>query len=105
MYGGYINYLVDFSWNKNIFWFVCSVVEDNLLQIWQLIKSIILLLNQEMEMNEMGSVDGIFIFQEGGFKKGIKRKYGEFGGVKVKQEESDQSIVFRYKRNNQSVFQ
>lgn len=41
MYGGYINYFVDFSWNFNEFWLVVSVVEDNLFQIWKVVELIV----------------------------------------------------------------
>ncbi|KAI8866248.1 WD40 repeat-like protein [Ramicandelaber brevisporus] len=42
MHGGHTNSVVDFSWNKNEPWTVCSVAEDNVMQIWQMASNIYL---------------------------------------------------------------
>ncbi|KAK4189660.1 WD40-repeat-containing domain protein [Podospora australis] len=55
MHGGHTNHLADFSWNLNEPWVVCSAAEDNLLQIWQPARSIVIPANNEMVMNEMAN--------------------------------------------------
>ncbi|KAL1302968.1 hypothetical protein AAFC00_003286 [Neodothiora populina] len=35
MHGGHTSRVSDFSWNKNDPWVMCSVAEDNLLQVWR----------------------------------------------------------------------
>lgn len=55
MHGGHTNHLADFSWNPNEDWLVCSAAEDNLLQIWQPARQIVVPETTEMGMNEMAN--------------------------------------------------
>uniref|UniRef100_A0A5S6Q5W0 WD_REPEATS_REGION domain-containing protein n=1 Tax=Trichuris muris TaxID=70415 RepID=A0A5S6Q5W0_TRIMR len=36
VHGGHTAKVPDFSWNSNALWMICSVADDNVLQIWQL---------------------------------------------------------------------
>nr|CDS29861.1 retinoblastoma binding protein 4 [Hymenolepis microstoma] len=40
IHGGHTAKISDFSWNPNIPWVVCSVSEDNILQVWQMAENI-----------------------------------------------------------------
>jgi histone-binding protein RBBP4 len=40
IHGGHTSKVSDFSWNENDDWTVCSVSEDNILQVWQMAESI-----------------------------------------------------------------
>jgi histone-binding protein RBBP4 len=40
VHGGHTNRIPDFSWNPNDPWVMCSVAEDNIVQIWQMAASI-----------------------------------------------------------------
>jgi histone-binding protein RBBP4 len=53
MHGGHIEHLADFSWNLNDDWLVCSAAEDNLLQIWQVARSIVHLKPSELPTEEL----------------------------------------------------
>lgn len=35
MHGGHTDRIADFSWNENAHWFLASVADDNVLQVWQ----------------------------------------------------------------------
>ncbi|KAI8814597.1 WD40-repeat-containing domain protein [Cladochytrium replicatum] len=37
VHGGHTNRISDFSWNKNMPWVICSVAEDNICQVWQMV--------------------------------------------------------------------
>jgi WD40 repeat protein len=37
VHGGHTNKISDFSWNPNEPWTMCSVAEDNICQIWQMV--------------------------------------------------------------------
>lgn len=41
VHGGHTNRVPDFSWNPNEPWVMCSVAEDNIMQVWQMASSII----------------------------------------------------------------
>lgn len=41
IHGGHTNKISDFSWNPNEPWVLASVAEDNILQIWQMVRSIV----------------------------------------------------------------
>jgi WD40 repeat protein len=38
VHGGHTNKISDFSWNLNDPWVVCSVAEDNICQVWQMVR-------------------------------------------------------------------
>jgi WD40 repeat protein len=40
VHGGHTNRIPDFSWNLNDPWVLCSVAEDNVCQVWQMVRSI-----------------------------------------------------------------
>uniref|UniRef100_A0A914VRT1 Histone-binding protein RBBP4 N-terminal domain-containing protein n=1 Tax=Plectus sambesii TaxID=2011161 RepID=A0A914VRT1_9BILA len=40
IHGGHTAKISDFSWNPNEPWVVCSVSEDNIMQIWQMAENI-----------------------------------------------------------------
>lgn len=40
VHGGHTAKVFDFSWNQNEHWFISSVAEDNVLQIWQMASNI-----------------------------------------------------------------
>jgi histone-binding protein RBBP4 len=37
IHGGHTSKISDFSWNLNDPWVICSVAEDNIAQIWQMV--------------------------------------------------------------------
>ncbi len=37
IHGGHTAKISDFSWNPNQPWVICSVSEDNILQVWQMV--------------------------------------------------------------------
>lgn len=37
IHGGHTAKISDFSWNQNEPWVVCSVSEDNIMQVWQMV--------------------------------------------------------------------
>lgn len=37
VHGGHTNKISDFSWNPHDPWVVCSVAEDNICQVWQMV--------------------------------------------------------------------
>lgn len=40
IHGGHTAKISDFSWNPNEPWVICSVSEDNIMQIWQMADNI-----------------------------------------------------------------
>jgi WD40 repeat protein len=38
VHGGHTNKISDFSWNLNDPWVICSVAEDNICQVWQMVR-------------------------------------------------------------------
>ncbi|KND04531.1 uncharacterized protein SPPG_00258 [Spizellomyces punctatus DAOM BR117] len=40
IHGGHTNKIADFSWNPNEPWVMCSVAEDNIVQVWQMASNI-----------------------------------------------------------------
>ncbi|XP_037591860.1 histone-binding protein RBBP4-like [Cebus imitator] len=40
IYGGHAAKVSDFSWNPNELWMICSVSEDNIMQVWQMAENI-----------------------------------------------------------------
>ena len=38
IHGGHTAKISDFSWNPNEPWVICSVSEDNILQVWQMVR-------------------------------------------------------------------
>ena len=40
VHGGHTSKISDFSWNETEDWFIASVAEDNVLQVWQMASSI-----------------------------------------------------------------
>ena len=40
IHGGHTAKISDFSWNPNQPWVVCSVSEDNIMQVWQMAENI-----------------------------------------------------------------
>jgi histone-binding protein RBBP4 len=40
VHGGHTNKISEFSWNSNDPWYVASVAEDNILQVWNMAESI-----------------------------------------------------------------
>ena len=53
IHGGHTSKVSDFSWNPKDPWVVASVAEDNILQIWQMVSSLML------EDSVVGLVDAI----------------------------------------------
>lgn len=47
IHGGHTAKISDFSWNQNEPWVVCSVSEDNIMQVWQMV-SFLLPLNLDL---------------------------------------------------------
>lgn len=39
IHGGHTAKISDFSWNPNDAWVICSVSEDNILQVWQMVRN------------------------------------------------------------------
>ncbi len=39
IHGGHTAKISDFSWNPNEPWVICSVSEDNIMQVWQMVSS------------------------------------------------------------------
>ena len=37
IHGGHTAKISDFSWNPNEPWVICSVSEDNIMQVWQMV--------------------------------------------------------------------
>ena len=37
VHGGHTNKISDFGWNQNEDWVICSVAEDNVCQVWQMV--------------------------------------------------------------------
>jgi len=37
IHGGHTAKISDFSWNQNEPWVICSVSEDNIMQVWQMV--------------------------------------------------------------------
>lgn len=42
IHGGHTAKISDFSWNPNEPWVICSVSEDNIMQVWQMVSTNIL---------------------------------------------------------------
>ncbi len=40
IHGGHTAKISDFTWNPNEPWVICSVSEDNILQVWQMAENI-----------------------------------------------------------------
>jgi len=40
IHGGHTAKISDFSWNPNHPWVICSVSEDNIMQVWQMAENI-----------------------------------------------------------------
>lgn len=40
IHGGHTAKISDFSWNPNEAWVICSVSEDNIMQVWQMAENI-----------------------------------------------------------------
>ncbi|CAF1202293.1 unnamed protein product [Adineta steineri] len=40
IHGGHAAKISDFSWNPNEPWVICSVSEDNIMQVWQMAENI-----------------------------------------------------------------
>merc|ERR1712209_79041 len=40
IHGGHTAQISDFSWNPNDPWVICSVSEDNIMQVWQMAENI-----------------------------------------------------------------
>lgn len=40
IHGGHTAKISDFSWNPNETWTICSVSEDNIMQVWQMAENI-----------------------------------------------------------------
>ena len=40
IHGGHTAKISDFSWNPNEPWVICSVSEDNIMQVWQMAENI-----------------------------------------------------------------
>ncbi len=40
IHGGHTAKISDFSWNPNDPWVICSVSEDNIMQVWQMAENI-----------------------------------------------------------------
>ena len=40
IHGGHTAKISDFTWNPNDPWVICSVSEDNILQVWQMAENI-----------------------------------------------------------------
>lgn len=38
IHGGHTAKISDFSWNPNEPWVICSVSEDNIMQVWQMVR-------------------------------------------------------------------
>jgi len=38
IHGGHTAKISDFSWNQNEPWVICSVSEDNIMQVWQMVR-------------------------------------------------------------------
>lgn len=51
IHGGHTNRIPDFGWHPNTPWFICSVAEDNICQVWRMSKNI-------YQFNE-GEVEGV----------------------------------------------
>ena len=43
IHGGHTAKISDFSWNPNEPWVICSVSEDNIMQVWQMVSDVPLL--------------------------------------------------------------
>jgi len=41
IHGGHTAKISDFSWNQNEPWVICSVSEDNIMQVWQMVSDVI----------------------------------------------------------------
>ena len=39
IHGGHTAKISDFSWNPNEPWVICSVSEDNIMQVWQMVSN------------------------------------------------------------------
>ena len=50
IHGGHTAKISDFSWNPSEPWVICSVSEDNIMQVWQMAENIYN--DEEPEMNE-----------------------------------------------------
>ncbi len=53
IHGGHTAKISDFSWNPNEPWVVCSVSEDNIMQIWQMAENIYNEDDQDTPANEL----------------------------------------------------
>jgi WD40 repeat protein len=42
IHGGHTAKISDFTWNPNEPWVICSVSEDNIMQVWQMVSSLLL---------------------------------------------------------------
>lgn len=45
IHGGHTAKISDFSWNPNEPWVICSVSEDNIMQVWQMVSEYVLCIN------------------------------------------------------------
>ncbi len=53
IHGGHTAKISDFTWNPNDPWVVCSVSEDNILQVWQMAENIYNDVDPDTPPNEM----------------------------------------------------
>ena len=51
IHGGHTAKISDFSWNPNEPWVICSVSEDNIMQVWQMVRTWRLSAQKEKKMN------------------------------------------------------
>lgn len=42
IHGGHTAKISDFSWNPNEPWVICSVSEDNIMQVWQMVSNLVI---------------------------------------------------------------
>lgn len=53
IHGGHTAKISDFTWNPNEAWVICSVSEDNILQVWQMAENIYNDVDPDTPPNEM----------------------------------------------------
>ncbi len=47
IHGGHTSKISDFSWNPNEPWVIASVAEDNIIQIWQMVCTLRIFVDQD----------------------------------------------------------
>lgn len=55
IHGGHTAKISDFSWNPNEPWVICSVSEDNIMQVWQMVKALLRKLDQLQHSKDLNS--------------------------------------------------